>query len=147
MRVLLLTDVVGIGRADEIHEVSAGYARNFLLPRKLATLVTPAVLAHHEQLQASHRAGLAAEREEQNRIAKLLPDLRLVITARANDTGQLYGSVTADAVLTELKRAGITLAADVISIEKPLTHVGEHTVTVALRPDLHIPLILSITST
>lgn len=144
MKVLLLADVAGIGRRDEIQEVSAGHARNFLLPRKLATLVTPAVFAQFEQRQASHRAGLAAEREEQNRIAKLLPDLRLTIAARANEQGQLYGSVTADAVLAELKRAGIVLAVDVISIEQPLTHTGEHTVTIALRPDLRLPLILSI---
>lgn len=147
MKVLLLADVSGIGRRDEIHDVSAGYVRNFLLPKKLATLVTPAVLAQYTTRQKSFQANARAERDEQDHLAQRLPDLRLVVTARANDKGQLYGSVTPDAIAAELHNAGITIPTDAIHVNNPLTNVGEHTVTVVLRPDLHIPLTFSIQPT
>lgn len=144
MKVLLFKDVSGIGRAQEIHDVSPGYVRNFLLPKKLATLVTPAVLAQYEQRREVEKAQQASSREEQEKAAARLPTVRPKISARANDKGQLYGRITSDDIVTALKAIGIIVASNAVHIDEPLTHIGEHTVTIHFRPDLRVPLILSI---
>lgn len=126
MKVVLLKDVKGTGRAHSAVEVSDGHALHFLIPKKMAVAATPAALAKAE----AHATKAAADREVsvkliQERLAAL-SEGKLAITKKANEQGHLYDAVDAEEIAEKA-----ALPVDVIRIEKPFKEVGTHEVPVA----------------
>lgn len=133
MRVVFLDDVDGVARAGEIKNVADGYARNFLLPRKLAASATAATMQ-----QAEKRAKqLAVEQEKLDaaaqKVAGQVGKTAIVITAKVGEEGRLFGSVTASDIADEVNaRAGTQLGHRQVALPQPIKEVGNYEIEVSL---------------
>jgi len=129
VRVILRNDVEKLGRVGEVVEVADGYARNFLLPRKLALVATPdneRRISKEKKLDSEKRA--AAEAASKDLAARLAGLRSINIQVRA-DGETLYGSIGAEEVVKALAAEhGITVAAEVVKLEEPIKKVGTHDV-------------------
>ena len=135
MEVLLLEDVEQLGQAGEIKKVSVGYARNFLIPRGLATMATPGAIKQAE-LQRERRARQEAkELSEAQALAQALDGLTVSFEARAGESDRLYGSITnaniADALAEQVNQE---VDKRKVEMEEPLKELGTHAVTIRLAP-------------
>ena len=137
MKVLLLTDVKGQGKKDEIKNVSDGYARNFLLPRKLAVEVTPAVLAELEARRAEKKRIEAEELAAAEAVARSLDPLLVKVTLNSGADGKIYGSVTArdicDALAAQHK---IEIDKYRVILPEPIKNFGTFEIKVKLHPEV-----------
>ena len=128
---ILLKDVERLGERGEVVDVSAGYLRNFLIPRKLAQLSTPGALeAARKRQDADERAAQeATERAQEN--AALLTKTVLTISQQAGDDGRLFGSVTAQDIVDAVRDArGIKLDRRKVHLDEPIRNVGTYMVVV-----------------
>lgn len=145
MRVVFLDDVENVARAGEIKNVADGYARNFLLPRKLAAAATTATVQ-----QAEARAKqIAREQEKIDEAARSLGDKLsaspVVIMARAGEGGRLFGSVTASDIADELgKRGGGNVEHRQIVLDAPIKEVGSFTVPVNLTRNVRTEVTVEV---
>jgi large subunit ribosomal protein L9 len=144
MKVILMTDVPALGHRGETRDVANGYARNFLLPRKLAVEATAANLKNVEHLKRQrakedHRALEAAKAT-----AARVEALTLSVTARASDDGRLYGSVSAQDVLEFLERNEVTVEKRRIQLDEPIKAVGDYQVPIRLLGDVTASLTVSV---
>lgn len=146
MKVILLQDVAGVGRKDEIHDVRSGYARNALLPMRAAILASGAALLNHQQRRATQQAITKEQSEALQRLAQRLPTVRLELPQRANDKGDLYGSVHPRTIVDSLVQQGIAVPEHAISLDKPITHIGEYQIPVQLSAQLRAIFSLIITA-
>ena len=145
MRVLLNSDVAQLGRRGEIVDVSDGYARNYLLPKKLAQKATPGAVATVARAVASREAAERKALEEAQDLASALTGTRVVIAAQAGDEGRLYGSVSlADVAEGIRKFTGIDLDRHRIELAQPIRAIGLHEVTVKLHPLVEIPVTIDV---
>jgi large subunit ribosomal protein L9 len=143
MKVLLLQDVKGLGKKGEIKEVKPGYARNFLIPRKLAKVATPEVIKEFKIRQAKEEAERKAKLEELNRLKARIEAEPLVIKHKLGANGQLYGAVTHKEIAEKLKEKGIEI--DKREIEAPpIKSVGEYEVEIKLGMGVHAKLNLIV---
>jgi large subunit ribosomal protein L9 len=145
MKVILMTDVPALGLRGETRDVANGYARNFLLPRKLAVPATPANLKNVEHLKRQraredHRALEAAKAA-----AERIEALTLSVTARASEDGRLYGSVSQQDVVEFLERHKLPVERRRVLLEEPIKALGEYKVPVRLHGDLTAALTVSVT--
>lgn len=145
MRVLLNSDVAQLGRRGEIVDVSDGYARNYLLPKKLAQKATPGAVATVARAVAAREAAERKALEEAQDLASALTGTRVVIAAQAGDEGRLYGSVSlADVAEGIRKFTGIDLDRHRIELAQPIRAIGLHDVTVKLHPQVEIPVTIDV---
>jgi large subunit ribosomal protein L9 len=138
---ILLKDVDGLGEAGAVVDVSAGYLRNFLAPRKLAQAATAAsIAAAQARLEQAEKA--AAEQEERSReTAALLAKTVLTIPHRAGEGGRLFGTVTAQEIVDAIKQArGLRIDKRNVRLEQPIKELGTHMVEVEVAPDLTAPV-------
>ena len=142
MKVLLLQDVRGTGKKDDIVEVSEGYGRNYLLPRKLAKEATAETLnsvKHAKEAQA-HREEL--KRQEAELKSRELKGKVIQLVARGGENGKLYGSVTADMIAQALKaQHGIDVDKRKIEQEEPIRTAGQSFVTVKLYSGISVRML------
>jgi large subunit ribosomal protein L9 len=143
--VLLREDVDNLGGRGEIVRVKAGYARNYLLPRKLAVQATP---GNVKQIEAERGALLKKESRERATAeaqSALMKDLRLEFERKVGEHGLLYGSVTAMHVADALKEKGYEIDRRRIHLPEPIKETGEFSVSVRLHRDVtvDIPVIVS----
>lgn len=124
MRVVLLQDVRGVGRKNEVKVVNDGYARNFLIAKKLAAAATPETLAKKVAAE-SHEETLI---QRMRAAAETLTREPLVFTAQAGENGTLFGGINRDEILAALKKKGHDVAA--VELPHPIKTVGEHKITV-----------------
>lgn len=142
MKVLLKQDIENIGLAGEVHKVSDGYGRNYLLPQGLAVVASPGMMKQAvvwRKKAEAHRAELRAEYEK---LAAKIEEVRLTFTARAGETGKLYGSITTSQIADDLNEAlGTEIDRRKVGVE-PLRQLGEHKVVVRLsgefQPELTV---------
>ena len=131
---ILLQDVENVGSRGEVIDVSPGYLRNFLLPRKLAHAATPGALAEAKRrMEAAEQAAReAADRAQEN--AALLGRTVLTIPQAAGEDGRLFGSVTAQDIVDAIKQArGLKLDRRKVHLEKPIRTTGTHMVTIEVH--------------
>ena len=125
MKVILQQDVKGQGKKGQLIEASDGYARNFLLPRKLAVLATPEAMNTMQQQEKAKRAQEAAERAAALEIAEKLKECNVKIAAKAGQGGRLFGSVTSKEVSEALKaQFGMDIAKTKIVLPDPIKAFG-----------------------
>lgn len=142
--VVLMEDVPGLGDQGEVVRVSDGYARNFLLPRKLAAPVTPATLKMIERKRAEYEARKGALREESEKQAQLIAATPLTIRVKVGSEGRMFGSVTALDLVDAAKLAGIVLDKKQLHLDEPLRVLGDHKVPVKLAADVQAALKVSL---
>lgn len=136
MKVMLIKDVYKLGRAGEVKRVADGYGRNYLLPQGLAVLATPGALKQSERIKAQATVRREALNEEMSVVAEQLSGVMLTFTARASETGKLYGSVTTQMIADSLsEKTGVEINRRQVD-SQPLRAVGEHQVQVRLTVDL-----------
>ncbi|MEI7886091.1 MAG: 50S ribosomal protein L9 [Actinomycetes bacterium] len=145
LKVILRSDVSGLGKRGDIVEVSKGYVRNFLEPRGLAFLATDGAVAQAGAMRRSRDVKDAKDRESAEEIAKKLVSKKIEVVAKAGDTGRLFGSVTeAELVVAILEQTGITLDRKDIVIEEHIKEVGSHQATARLHNDVQFPIMIEV---
>ena len=136
MKVMLIKDVYKLGRAGDVKRVADGYGRNYLLPQGLAVLATPGALKQSERIKAQATVQREALNQEMSVVADQLSGVVLTFTARASETGKLYGSVTTQMIAESLsEKTGVEINRRQVD-SQPLRAVGEHQVQVRLTVDL-----------
>lgn len=144
MKVLLKQDVAGVGLKNEVKEVANGYAQNFLLPRGLAELATPARVRQAQQAAEKRAAQLEEERKALKEGLAKLQGEKLVIRATANEKDHLFEAVRTETIAAHLRDvAGVEVAASSIVIENPIKTLGEYTVHVHIG-DERTPVRISV---
>ena len=145
LKVILRSDVSGLGKRGDIVEVSKGYVRNFLEPRGLAFLATDGAVEQAGAMRRSRDVKDAKDRESAEEIAKKLVSKKIEVVAKAGDTGRLFGSVTeAELVVAILDQTGISLDRTDIVIEEHIKEVGSHQATARLHTDVQFPIMIEV---
>ena len=145
MKVILLQDVKGKGKKGQMLEISDGYARNYLLPRKLAIEATADAVNTMRMNDKAAAEKQAKERAQALDISHKLREMTLVVTAKGGGAGRLFGSVTNQEIADALKaKTGIVLDKRKIVISDPIKNVGTYTVTCKLGYEITAPLTVKI---
>ncbi|HIQ67434.1 MAG TPA: 50S ribosomal protein L9 [Candidatus Faecousia excrementigallinarum] len=145
MKVILLQDVKGKGKKGQMLEVSDGYARNYMLPRKIAIEATADAVNTMRMNDKAAAEKAAKERAEALEISKQLREMTLVVTARGGGAGRLFGSVTNQEIADALAaKTGIKLDKRKIVIADPIKAVGTYTVQCKLGYEITAPLTVKI---
>ena len=135
MKVILLQDVKSVGKKGDILDANDGYARNFLLPKKMAVVADAANL-NNLKLQKSNEAKVAQEQlEEAQRFAKELETKEVVLTIKAGEGGKTFGSVSSKEIANAFKeQCGVTIDKKKIQLSESIKSFGAHEVKVKLHP-------------
>lgn len=145
MKVLLRSDIAGVGRRGDIITVSGGHARNYLLPKGLAIEATAGVVAQAEVMRRARDQREVADRTEAQTVSATLSQRSFTVTAKVGKEGRLFGSVsTGDIADAILQQAGITIDRKKINVTSPVRTVGEHTATVDLLTGVEAVIKLSV---
>lgn len=141
MKIVLRKDLSNLGEEDSLIEVSSGYARNYLFPRKLAVPATPAEVAALEKRRAEREKKLAVKRAEHEELAKKLSSLEVSIPVDAGEGGKLFGSVTSQDIAAAVQTtAQIDIDKKKIELAEPIKVVGQYSVPVKLFQDVSATL-------
>ena len=145
MKVILLQDVKGKGKKGQMLEISDGYARNFLLPKKLAIEATPDAINTMRMNDKAAAEKAAKERAEAVEISRQLREMTVVVTAKGGGAGKLFGSITSQEIADALKaKSGITIDKRKIVLSDPIKNVGTYTVQCKLGYEITAPLTVKI---
>ena len=145
MKVILLQDVKGKGKKGQLLEVSDGYARNYMLPRKMAIEATADAVNTKNMNDKAAAEKAAKERAEALDISHKLREMTLVVKAKGGGAGRLFGSVTNQEIADALKASsGISLDKRKIVIADQIKNVGTYTVTCKLGYEITAPLTVKI---
>ncbi|MFQ5816977.1 MAG: 50S ribosomal protein L9 [Terriglobia bacterium] len=136
MEVILRDDIPTLGQRGDIVTVKAGYARNFLFPRKLALPATSGNRKQVEQEKAAHARREAKQISEAETLAQMLASLTLTIPARAAESDQLFGAVTAMDIAEALAVKGYNIDKRKVLLEEPIKTIGEYDVPLRLHREL-----------
>jgi large subunit ribosomal protein L9 len=143
MKVLLIKDVKGLGKAGEIKNAKDGYARNYLIPKGFAKLATPEVIKEWEEEQKRKKAELQAEIARLNEIKEKIESTPIIIKHKLGANGQLYGAITNKEVAEKLKEYGIDIDKKQIEMQQIKT-VGEYNIDIKLGHGIHANLKLIV---
>lgn len=145
MKVLFLEDVPSIAKSGEVKEMSPGYARNYLLPRRLAVLATPSAMKSAELLHQAYIREKAKTESELKELAAQLDGKVIVIKAKVGTKERLYGSITNADVADQLQKTmGVTLDKRKIEMEKPIKTTGTFEIPVKLTHNIEAKLKVSV---
>lgn len=140
MKVIILED-------ERVENVSDGYARNYLLPRKLAVPATPQAVAAAEKRREKKKAEMEQKKAEMQQLADKLSALEIEIPADAGEEGKLFGSITAADIAEAVKSAaGVEIDKKKIEIADPIKALGEHQASVKLFPEVKATLKIKISA-
>ena len=145
MKVILLQDVKGKGKKGQLLEVSDGFARNFMLPKKLAMEATPDAINTMRMNDKAAAEKAARERAEALETSKKLREMTITVTAKGGGNGRLFGSITNQEIADALKaKTGIAMDKRKIVIADPIKNVGTYTVQCKLGYEITAPLTVKI---
>ncbi|MDP4611337.1 MAG: 50S ribosomal protein L9 [Opitutales bacterium] len=145
-QVLLLQPIKGLGSEGDTVTVRAGYARNFLLPRKLALPITQANKKHVDALLKAREAREQKEFEDARTLSDRIAAINFAIAVKTGIGGKMFGAVTANDLLERLKEEGIELAKKQLGLPAPIKELGSHTATVKLHSDVECELKFEVVS-
>ena len=144
MKVILLQDVKGKGKKGQMLEVSDGYARNFMLPKKLAIEATPDAINTMRMNDKATAERIAREKAEALETSKKLRAMTLVVKAKGGGAGRLFGAVTNAEIASALEKQGVKLDKRKIVLGENIKSVGTYTVTCKLGYEINAPLTVKI---
>jgi len=148
MKVILLQDVNGLGKAGDLKEVANGYARNYLLPRQLAAGATPALVANRQQRIASEQRKIEKQTDQDRQQAERLAQVTLTFKARVGRQGRLYGSITSQDIAAGLRDSeGINLDRRAIEMPDPIRTLGTFEVPIRVAQKLHPKITVRVIDT
>jgi len=147
MKLILRSDVEGVGHKGDVVEVSNGYGRNFLLPRGLAFKATDGAKAQADAMKRSRDIRDAAARQAAQEVAKQLVASPISITARVGGDGRLFGSITtADVAAAIVAQTGVEIDRKQLTLEEPIKALGTHLVPAKLHADVEFPVTVEVVS-
>jgi len=145
MKIILLQDVDGLGKAGDLKEVADGYARNYLLRRHLAAGATPTLLTNHKQHIAAQQRKKDKELEAFRDLAERLAKVTLTFKARVGKQGRLYGSITSQDIAIGLREAeGLTVDRRMIDLSNPIRAVGSYPISVKVASKLEPKITVNV---
>ena len=144
MEVILREDVEKLGNRGEVVKVAAGYARNFLLPRRLAVAATDANRKIVEQERQAHLRKEAKVKSEAEDLGQLLGGVSVTIAQKAGENDQLFGSVTAKDVADALAAKNFTIDRRKVQLDEPIKQLGEYKVPLRLHRDVVIEITVTV---
>ena len=144
MKVILLQDVKGKGKKGQMLEVSDGYARNFMLPKKLAIEATPDAINTMRMNDKATQERIAREKAEALATSKKLREMTVVVKAKGGGAGRLFGSVTNAEIADALAKQGVKLDKRKIVLNETIKSVGTYTATCKLGYEITAPLTVKI---
>ncbi|MBO0778183.1 MAG: 50S ribosomal protein L9 [Ktedonobacteraceae bacterium] len=137
MKIILLQDVDGLGKAGDMKDVANGYARNYLLPRRLAAGATAALIANREQRIAAEKRRQEKQAELNRQLAERLQQVTLTFKARVGTQGRLYGSITSQDIAAALREAEqLTIDRRTIELTDPIRALGTFSVPVKIASQM-----------
>jgi len=144
MKVILLKDIPLLGQKSDVKDIKDGYARNFLLPRKLAIAATPVLIAETELQKAARKQQKELNLQETKNLVKKLAHMRIDIAAKASEEGSLYAGVGFGEIRVELAKQHIDISTARMKDEMHIKKVGEHSVTLQFPYNLEAEIVVSI---
>src|SRR5882762_134026 len=144
MEVILREDIDKLGTRGQVVKVAPGYARNFLLPKKMAVAATSANKKIVEQERQSHLRKEAKQKGEAEDLSRLLTGVSVTISQKAGENDQLFGSVTSKDVAEALERKNFTVDRRKIQLDEPIKQLGEHKVAVRLHRDVSAEITVNV---
>lgn len=144
MEVILLERVANLGQMGDIVSVKPGYARNYLLPQKKAQRATDENKKQFEAQKAQLEAANLEKRKEAEQVAAKMDGLSVILVRQAGEAGQLYGSVNARDVATQVTDAGFTVTRNQINLTDPIKNVGIYEVAVSLHPEVSVNVSVNV---
>lgn len=147
MQVILLERIEKLGQMGDVVNVKAGYARNFLLPKKKAMRATNSNQAVFEQQRTQLEADNLKRRQEAESVSVKIDGISVTIIRQAGDSGQLYGSVSARDISESVTEAGATVNRNQILLNKPIKALGVYDTRVALHPEVSVNITVNIART
>jgi large subunit ribosomal protein L9 len=137
MKVVFLQDVPNVARAGEMKEVADGYARNFLIPKKLAAQADPKMMNAIEAQVRARARQVAQTEAEMTELASQLDGKEITIKARVGANDRLYGSITSGDIIAEIEKSfGVIVDKRKIGLEDPIRELGSHEVPIRLTKDI-----------
>ena len=145
-QILLLQPIDGLGAEGDTVTVRAGYARNYLLPRRQALPITQANKKYVSSLVKAREAREQKEIETARGLGGKIEDLHIAIAVKTGQGGKMFGSVTAGDLIERLQEEGIELAKKQLGLSQPIKELGSHTVSIKLHNDLEVDLKFEVVS-
>ncbi len=144
--VLLLQPIHGLGAEGDTVTVRAGYARNFLLPRKQALPITQANKKHVESLLKAREAREQKEFENARELSEKIGKISIAIAVKTGEGGKMFGAVTANDLIERLKEEGVELVKKQLGLAQPIKDLGSHSATIKLHADVEAELKFEVVS-
>src|SRR5262245_5442174 len=144
MDVILREDIEKLGSRGQVVHVAAGYARNFLLPKRLAVPATESNKKIVEQERQAHLRKEAKLKGEAEDLSKLMTGLTVTISQKAGENDQLFGSVTAKDIADALEKKNFSIDRRRIQLEEPIKQLGEHRIPVRLHREVATEIVVNV---
>ncbi len=143
MKVILLENVPSLGRADEVKEVSEGYARNFLFPRNLALQASPKALADIAAQQKKKTANAEAELRRQENLVEEIDGLEIEVTEKTNDQGVLYAAISPQKIIDALTKRGYAITKNELKMPA-IKSLGDHKAKIKFKHGLEAEITIRL---
>jgi large subunit ribosomal protein L9 len=144
MKIILLDDVNKVGRRGEVRDVSDGYARNFLIPKKLALHATAGNMKNLDSIKKQQQAKADRVKDDAEALRARIEAFTFEERRQASDEGKLFGSVTTQDMVEFLERHGVKIERKRLHLEEPIKSLGETSVSIRLHPDVVATLKVSV---
>ena len=145
MKVILTKKVTDLGDKGDVIDVADGYARNYLVPRNLAVKASDGALRQAEAMRVAREEAERRSLEEAQQLAETLAGTRVVVAARAGDSGNLFGSIgAADVTQALVKFTGIDIDRKIVDIAAPIKEIGLHEVVLRPHPEVTVAVTLDV---
>ncbi|MDA9716317.1 50S ribosomal protein L9 [Candidatus Marinimicrobia bacterium] len=144
MKVILKEDVQNLGQQGDVVEVKSGYARNYLMPQKLAILFTKQQKKSIEEAQRVEERKLEREKDQLESVLKQVEDLSLSLKMQSEEDSKLFGSVTKLDIVKLLEENGITIDKKYVDLSSPIKTLGEHKVNIMFTKEMSASFTLTV---
>jgi large subunit ribosomal protein L9 len=144
MKIILLEDVPALGHRGEVRNVADGYARNYLIPQRLALLASSSNLKNLVQIKKRQETIAQQVKADAQSQAQVIEALVFSLSRQASEEGRLYGSVTAQDLAAFLSQNGVHVEKHRVGLAEPIKAVGEHSIPIRLHPEVTVPLRVSV---
>ncbi|OGI29502.1 MAG: 50S ribosomal protein L9 [Candidatus Moranbacteria bacterium RIFOXYA12_FULL_44_15] len=144
MKIILLQNINSLGKAGDVKDVSEGYARNFLLPKKLAAVATEEAIRETEAKKSAEKAIENTQLEKLRQLAKKLKDHKIILKSRAKGK-KLFGSITVKNIIAEMEKADLAVSEKSIIIKEAIKKTGEYEIKIVLAPGIETKIKLEVT--
>lgn len=145
MKVILTKSVADLGDKGDVVDVADGYARNYLVPKKLAVKASDGALKQADSMRVAREESARRALEEAQQLGESLTGTRVVVAARAGDSGNLFGSIGASDVAEAIvKFTGIDIDRRIVDITEPIKEIGLHEVMLKPHPEVSVSVVLDV---